>query len=309
MRAPDDWTIGLKAGHQWHTFAYQLRPICDVTEEGSCERLWSLDSFDLKNSSKENGLKDEKKKFSHNGFNKSRFIIKQPPPFSIVALWFPTFCSKSLISNLIVLSLHSLKHLFFLGTIFDWIFRGYWFSVTILSSAVLNSTMLRAYGMLEIYGTVRPAQLECLTLETRIETKSKRSFRLRIALKIPWTDSPYLSHSNVTNFILNLTCMHGFELRGGKHTPTLPPCLLEFEWLSGPLIHNSFITFSFKFLTQRSKWVKLKNCIINPNDKPLSLKRGYQTFNFPFDYRYLSTLKTVLKICAQANVLGLLWYY
>ena len=38
--------------------------------------------------------------------------------------------------------------------------------------------------------------------------------------------------------------MHGFEL-GGKHTPTLPPCLLEFEWLSGPLIHNSFITFLF----------------------------------------------------------------
>ena len=52
-----------------------------------------------------------------------------------------------------------------------------------------------------------------------------------------------------------------------------------------------------------------QNCIINPNDKPLSLKRGYQPFNFPFDYRYLSTLKTVLKICAQANVLGLLSYY
>ena len=249
------------------------------------------------------------KKNSHNGFNKSRFIIKPSPPFSIVALWFPTFCSKSLISNLIVLSIHSLKNLFFLGANFDWIFRRYWFSVTIISSVLMHSTMWRAYWKLEINGTVRPAQLECLILETRIETNSNRSFPLRIALKIPWTDSPYLSHSNVTNFILDH--VHPWFWTGGesKHTPTLPQCLLEFEWLSGPLIHNSFITFLFYFLTKRSKWVKLKNWKINPNDKPLSLKRGYQPFNFPFDYRYLSTLKTVLKICAQANVLGLLWYY
>ena len=169
----------------------------------------------------------------------------------------------------------------------------------------MHSTMLRAYWKLEINGTVRPAQLECLILETRIEINSNRSFPLRIALKIPWTDSPYLSHSNVTNFILDH--VHPWFWTGGesKHTPTLPQCLLEFEWLSGPLIHNSFITFLFYFLTKRSKWVKLKNWKINPNDKPLSLKRGYQPFNFPFDYRYLSTLKTVLKICAQANVLGL----
>lgn len=140
--------------------------------------------------SRENGLKDEKKIFSHNGFNKSRFIIKLPPPFSIVALWFPTFCSKSLISNLIVLSIHSLKNLFFLDANFDWIFRGYWFSFTILSSVLLHSTMLKTFWMLEIYGTVRPAQLECLILETRIATKSNRSFRLRIAQSIPWTDSP-----------------------------------------------------------------------------------------------------------------------
>ena len=39
---------------------------------------------------------------------------------------------------------------------------------------------------------------------------------------------------------------------------------------------------------------KLKNCIINPNDKPLSLKREQQSFNFPADHRYLSTLKTVV---------------
>ena len=51
---------------------------------------------------------------------------------------------------------------------------------------------------------------------------------------------------------------------------------------------------------------KLKNCIINPNDKSLSLKREQRSFNFPMDYRYLSTLKTVLQICAQVNVLGLL---
>ena len=39
---------------------------------------------------------------------------------------------------------------------------------------------------------------------------------------------------------------------------------------------------------------KLKNCIIKPNDMPLSLKREQQSFNFPADYRYLSMLKTVL---------------
>ena len=49
---------------------------------------------------------------------------------------------------------------------------------------------------------------------------------------------------------------------------------------------------------------KLKNCIINPGDKPLMT-----IFQLSYWYRYLSTLKTVLKICAQANVLGLLWYY
>ena len=57
-------------------------------------------------------------------------------------------------------------------------------------SFCINSTMLKTYWMLEIYGTVRPAQLECLILETRIATKSNRSFRLRIAQSIPWTDSP-----------------------------------------------------------------------------------------------------------------------
>ena len=184
-----------------------------------------------------------KKKFP----NKSRFIIKPAPLFSIAALWFPTFCSKSLISNLIVLSIYSLKNVFFLGANFEWIFRGYWFSVTILSTVLLHSTMLKTHWMLEIYRTVRPAQLECLLLETRIETKSNRSFRLRIAQNIPWTDSPYWSHSNVTNFILDH--VHPWFWTGGggesKHTPTLPPCLLQFEWLSGPLIHNSFITFLF----------------------------------------------------------------
>ena len=151
-------------------------------------RLWSLDFFDLKNSSRENGLKDEKKN-SHNGFNKSRFIIKPPPPFSIVALWFPTFCFKSLISNLIVLSIHSLKNLFFLDGNFDWIFRGYWFSVTILSSVLLHSTMmLKTYWMLEICGTVRTTQLECLILETRIETKSIRviSIKNRLENSLNW---------------------------------------------------------------------------------------------------------------------------
>ena len=48
-----------------------------------------------------------------------------------------------------------------------------------------------------------------------------------------------------------------------KHTPTLPPCLLEFEWLSGPLIHNSFITFLFelfdKTIDEMSQIEKLKN--------------------------------------------------
>jgi len=39
---------------------------------------------------------------------------------------------------------------------------------------------------------------------------------------------------------------------------------------------------------------RLKNFIINPNDKFLSLKREQQSFNFPADYRYLSALKTVL---------------
>ena len=67
--------------------------------------------------------------------------------------------------------------------ILDWIFRGYWFSVTILSSVLLHSTMLRAYWMLEIiYGTVRPAQLECFILGTRVETKLVKC-RLEHSLK------------------------------------------------------------------------------------------------------------------------------
>lgn len=110
----------------------------------------------------------KKKNISHNGFNKSRFIIKLPSPFCIVALWFPTFCSKSLISNLIVLSTHSLKNLFFRDANFDWIFTGYWFSVTILFSVLLHSTMLKTHWMLEIYRTVRPAQLECLLLKQEL---------------------------------------------------------------------------------------------------------------------------------------------
>ena len=208
-------------------------------QEGSCDRLWSLDFFDLKNSSRENGLKDEKK-ISHNGFNKSRFIIKPSPPFSIVALWFPTFCSKSLISNLIVLSIHSLKNLFFLGANFDWIFRRYWFSVTIISSVLMHSTMLRAYWKLEINGTVRPAQLECLILETRIETNSNRSFRLRIALKIPWTDSPYLSHSNVTNFILDH--VHPWFWTGGGGRANTPPRCPNAFWSLSDWVARLFIT-------------------------------------------------------------------
>jgi len=155
----------------------------------------------------------------------------------------------------------------------------------------------------------RLAQLECLILGTRIETKSNRSFRLRIALKIPWTDSPYLSHSSVTDFILDH--VHPwFWSRGGANTP--PPCPDAFwslsDWVAR-LFKIISSLFSFNFLTKRSKWDKLKNCTINPNDKPLRLKRGYQHFNFPTDYRCLSTLKKVLKICAQAKVLGLSWYY
>ena len=173
---------------------------------------------------------------------------------------------------------------------------------------LLSFCILRCWGPTESYGTVRTAQLECLILATRIETKSNRSFRLRIAQNIPWTDSPYLSHSSVTNFILDHVHAWSWTKGGQTHPqPALVPWSLS-DWVA-----RLFITvlslFCFNFLTKRSKWVKLKNYTINPNDKTLSLKRGYQPFNFPFDYRYLSTLKTVLKICAQANVLGLLWYY
>ena len=204
----------------------------------------------------------KKKFFSHNDFNKSRFIIKPPPPFSIVALWFSTFCSKSLISNLIVLSIHSLKNLCFLSANFDWIFGGYWFSVKILSSVLLHSTMmLKTYWMLEIYGTVRSAQLECLIMETRIETKSNRSFRLRIAQNIPWTDSPYLSHSSVTNFILDH--VHPWFWtgwgEGGKHTPW--PCPHAFwslsDWVA-PLFKTISLLFCFNFLTKTIEMSKIE---------------------------------------------------
>ena len=180
--------------------------------------------------------------------------------------------------------------------ILDWIFRGYWFSVTILSSVLLHSTMLRAYWMLEIiYGTVRPAQLECFILGTRVETKLVKC-RLEHSLKCHG-----LHFRSRASMVLNWG--------GGANTP--PPCPYAF-WSLSDWVARLFKTisslFSLNFLTTRSKWVKLKNWKINPNDKPSSLKRRYQPFNFPFDYRYLSTLKTVLKICAQANVLGLLWY-
>ena len=159
--------------------------------------------------------------------------------------------------------------------------------------------MLKTYWMLEIYGTVRPAQLECLILETRIETNSNRSFRLRIALKIPWTDSPYLSHSRVTNFILDH--VHAwFWTRGGGGGQTHPHPAF---WSLSDWVAHLFITvlslFCLNYLTKRSKWVKLKNCTINPSDKPSSLKEDINllTFLLIMDtfLRSKQYLKSVLK--------------